>query len=551
MEMHDMVSQNGSEQTRRESKTTSWSLIKDFCDYTTAHGLGRIMAATHWARTILWALLYIGAVVVMTLQVHTLFKRYQSRPLTTFVTVETSSSLPFPAVTFCNFNAIRNDSLHTVKDYGLDIFEELFTAEIAKNATNKQRKRRANPDAESTLSPTLESLYDEDEEDNDSFWDDDDNEEFEDPSKKEPSYLKREQMAILMAKEKTVLLSMLGHTFEDMVLSCTYRGVSCRNFSSVFWKTFWHYKYGNCYVFNSGKTKTGENAPILKSNKPGPSHGLTLELNIEQEQYIDLLSPEAGIKMDISTQGEMPFPLQRGVSLPPGYATMIGLRKEVIKRKDPFENERCLKTVSTDESNLYTKYFGAMYSTTACKESCLAYNQLGECGCMEYRFPGSFKHGICNVISKPNIKCLSKLQKLFKENKLNCTDSCPPPCKEEGFKMSTSFAFWPSENFESVYQDDLLEKSKQLFTKNGSHRKNVCKVQVFYEELNLEVITEQRSYEIEDFVSDIGGQLGLWIGFSVLTAAEFLELIMLLCHFAVKKCSTKKSTEPNHVSQPI
>lgn len=58
--------------------------------------------------------------------------------------------------------------------------------------------------------------------------------------------------------------------------------------------------------------------------------GLNLELNIEQEDYIGVLAPEAGIRMDISTQGEMPFPLERGVSLAPGYATMIGLRK-VIK----------------------------------------------------------------------------------------------------------------------------------------------------------------------------------------------------------------------------
>ena len=57
--------------------------------------------------------------------------------------------------------------------------------------------------------------------------------------------------------------------------------------------------------------------------------------------------------------------------------------------------------------------------------------------------------------------------------------------------------------------------------------------------------------QIEDFVSDIGGQLGLWIGFSVLTAAEFLELIMLMCHLIIKKCSTKKSPEPNHVPQLI
>lgn len=64
--------------------------------------------------------------------------------------------------------------------------------------------------------------------DDDSSWDDEDSEEFEDPSKKEPRALKSEQMAVLMARKKTKLLSLLGHFFDDMVLSCTYRGVSCQ-----------------------------------------------------------------------------------------------------------------------------------------------------------------------------------------------------------------------------------------------------------------------------------------------------------------------------------
>ena len=57
-----------------------------------------------------------------------------------------------------------------------------------------------------------------------------------------------------------------------------------RNFSSVFWKRFWHYKYGNCYVFNSGKTSSGSNALILKSHKPGPSHG-TAVLSLKELRY--------------------------------------------------------------------------------------------------------------------------------------------------------------------------------------------------------------------------------------------------------------------------
>jgi len=54
-----------------------------------------------------------------------------------------------------------------------------------------------------------------------------------------------------------------------------------------------------------------------------------LEINIEQDEYIGPLTPEAGIRVDISPQGAMPFPLDKGVSLAPGYATMIGLRKVI------------------------------------------------------------------------------------------------------------------------------------------------------------------------------------------------------------------------------
>jgi len=53
--------------------------------------------------------------------------------------------------------------------------------------------------------------------------------------------------------------------------------------------------------------------------------------------------------------------------------------------------------------------------------------------------------------------------------------------------------------------------------------------------------------QFADFISDVGGQLGLWIGFSVLTVAEFLELFMLLLHAALKKCRVNKIVEPTHV----
>ena len=38
-----------------------------------------------------------------------------------------------------------------------------------------------------------------------------------------------------------------------------------------------------------------------------------------------------------------------------------------------------------------------------------------------------------------------------------------------------------------------------------------------------------------NFVADIGGQLGLWIGISVLTCCELLELILLIIQSVFKR----------------
>lgn len=55
--------------------------------------------------------------------------------------------------------------------------------------------------------------------------------------------------------------------------------------------------------------------------------GLALKLNIEQDEYLGQLTEEAGIRIDINDQGKVPFPLEKGMSFAPGYASMIGLKR--------------------------------------------------------------------------------------------------------------------------------------------------------------------------------------------------------------------------------
>ena len=58
--------------------------------------------------------------------------------------------------------------------------------------------------------------------------------------------------------------------------------------------------------------------------------GLVLELNIQQQEYIGAFAEEAGVRIDISNQGEMAFPREKGLSAPPGFATSIGMRKVML-----------------------------------------------------------------------------------------------------------------------------------------------------------------------------------------------------------------------------
>lgn len=55
--------------------------------------------------------------------------------------------------------------------------------------------------------------------------------------------------------------------------------------------------------------------------------GLTLEINIEQDEYVSSLGQEAGVRVFVGVPNDMPFPFEQGTSVSPGFATGIELRK--------------------------------------------------------------------------------------------------------------------------------------------------------------------------------------------------------------------------------
>ncbi|XP_077868250.1 acid-sensing ion channel 4-B-like [Saccoglossus kowalevskii] len=88
---------------------------------------------------------------------------------------------------------------------------------------------------------------------------------------------------------------------------------------------------------------------------------------------------------------------------------------------------------------------------------------------------------------------------------------------------------------------EFMKVMKEL----DSIKRNFAKVQVYFEDLNVETITEVKAYQEENMLGDLGGTMGLFLGMSVISIMEFVEFILSLCGILIKPASktSKKMRE--------
>ena len=51
-----------------------------------------------------------------------------------------------------------------------------------------------------------------------------------------------------------------------------------------------------------------------------------MTFNIEQDEYVSDLSEKAGVRVLITSRGEMPFPEDKGLDIAPGRLTSVGIK---------------------------------------------------------------------------------------------------------------------------------------------------------------------------------------------------------------------------------
>uniref|UniRef100_A0A8C5Q0Z9 Acid-sensing ion channel 1 n=1 Tax=Leptobrachium leishanense TaxID=445787 RepID=A0A8C5Q0Z9_9ANUR len=281
---------------------------------------------------------------------------------------------------------------------------------------------------------------------------------------------------------------------------------------------------GRCYTFNSAKD---EQEP-LHTLKGGTGNGLELMLDIQQDEYFPVFgeteetSLEAGVKVQIHSQDEPPFIDQLGFGVAPGFQTFVSCQKQELRYLPPPWGD--CKSTSMD-STYFTKY-----SITACRIDCETRLVIDNCGCRMVHMPGDAP--VCSPDEYS--ECVDQfLESLLGQDNPLC--ECGTPCSTVRFGKELSMVRIPSKA-SADYLAKMYNKSTDYIAEN------MLVLDIFFEELNYEVIEQKPAYEVAGLLGDIGGQMGLFIGASILTILEIFDYLYevspdnLLCPLVLLLC---------------
>ena len=272
---------------------------------------------------------------------------------------------------------------------------------------------------------------------------------------------------------------------------------------------------GICFTYNGSKN-------VIHST--GIRYGLKLVLNIHQEKRPSF-NGKSGVKIVVHDRKDIARPNLYGIAVPPGYAIDIGVHREITR--DETSEAECIDGMDLPffPSDKYD------YSQFACRENAVAENtaKSSKCGCIIEPDRPSSSYATTRNCTFGDACCLLREHYTFNPE----TVDCPLPCYFPYYEHTASYSSFPN----GGYLDTLVET---LNTSVEDIKENFLSINVFVDDLQVTTTTTQYTYGPEALLGEIGGQLGLFIGVSIITFFEVLilcgdELKRLFCTRAMRK----------------
>ncbi len=531
-------------------------ILQQFAGGTTMHGIPKAIRSRSTAGRAFWAIVCLAAATMFCFQFIQLLQKFYSYPKK--VTIEVLPlAMTFPSISLCNMRNLDNIVLNKLNQ----IFLESTDTTQWENYTDDTFIRNY-----MRVVAKYYPMFVHNDSDYSVFQ----------------TVLTRTTIAtnIIMNANRSVLVN-AGVPFKEFVVTCQYAGLECNR--SVDFTHFFDTYYYNCYTYNAPPSLKDET--LAEGLENGWSTTVLtgsgmLEKNEEirlipgSHEYMSPMSSSEGVRVVIHPANTTPFPHTEGFDVPPGYSVTFGVKARQNVRIGPPHGNCSDKNPFGGEDSVYR--------LITCQKHCLQQTVVNECGCKDISLPGQNLYPNVSYCSDDDIiptdcrlsatqECFDALDKVYenfvcnreviartqRNAKVMKDCGCYPACNETTYDVSYSLSRWPAESFDGdqAYTDifqvegyparfsleedgpEKMEMYDRYFDPNNRSKcmRDFSRLNVYIADANVLKTEEAEDFSQSQLLSDIGGQLGLWVGISVITLAEVLELVMDLCHYFSSK----------------
>jgi len=307
---------------------------------------------------------------------------------------------------------------------------------------------------------------------------------------------------------------------KESFLSCLFSLQPCNITEDIKW--FYSLDLGNCFQFNSIP-------PLKKTILQGELNGLSLTIGPILNSNQNNLNPFSvkGLRLYINEDNHMPTRLDECIFVSPHKQVKVSMKK-VVSRNQPKPYTNCEDLDSLEYESDLVKYFKStsrVYKQQNCLDLCYQRLTIDKCKCHIVGLPLYKSSRICGSLS--DFVCYTDIAVQFISNintiKVECLKDCPLECDSVSYDVEMSSLD--------------IETNAELFTrfnKSIEQYRDFVSLNIYFANLKYTQIEQTPKTSVIELISNLGGALGIFLGFSVFSLIEIVEVIAQVIIVLVK-----------------
>ena len=342
----------------------------------------------------------------------------------------------------------------------------------------------------------------------------------------------------------------LGFNLSQLLIDCSFSKIQCEFNKDFHW--FYHFDFGNCFQFNSGFNMSNHVVHMKRVSFSSKSNGLSLKIGplVNQNKYA--LTDSTGLKVFIHNHTDLPQLYDNSLSIESGKETNIEIKRGFVLNL-PLPYSDCIDLSHGHDSKVYEVLVNKATARAGSYRQnhfyfiCILQKQVeNKCDCY-YTALSSLQNQI-PCTNSTQLKCLYTLLpnialdlKLYSEKCLS-SNECPLECDTNSFDTQLTSLEYPSLSlYDLMSNSDRIINVTQLkygidLSTHDLYKKYYYSLNFYYSSMKYTYISETPQMTLVGLLANLGGSLGMFLGLSVFSLLEVIEILArILCVIVLKK----------------